>query len=141
MNTKADCGNTRLYDYRDSTGINIMQRWADEMLLSKKIRGRLDSKIDTLAIAGAEFPPGLVHPTKNKHYKHIFHLVFKGEVALRPMFCRGPVNPQEEFTFLFGAIEKDRKYVPKDTLARTEQNRQDLISNPQHRCEHERFGK
>lgn len=91
-------------------------------------------------MAGVEFPPQLAHPIRD--WRHIFHLVINGEIAFRPMFCRGPINPQREFTFLFGATEKDRKkYVPNDAPSRAEQNRKDLISNPQHRCKHERFGK
>ena len=128
----------RLFDYKDSNGVNVMQLWAINMSMQKRDRGRLDFKIDLLERAGDNLPPKLVHPTT---CKHIMHLVVNGEVSLRPMFCRGPVNNQDEYTFLFGTIEKDIRFVQRDAPERAEQNRKDLKSNPKNRCIHERFGK
>jgi hypothetical protein len=129
----------RLFDYKDSNGINVMQFWANGMSMQKRDRGRLDSKIDLLERAGDTLPPKLLHSIRR--HKTIMHLVVNGEVALRPMLCRGPFNMQKEFTFLFGTAERDRKFAQRDAPERAERNRQDLISNPQNRCKHERFGK
>jgi hypothetical protein len=127
-----------LFDYKDSNGINVMQFWAIQMCMQKRDRGRLDSKIDLLARVGDNLPPKLLHPTR---CKYIMHLMVNGEVALRPMLCRGPFNHQREFTFLFGTTERDRKLVQRDAPERAEQNRNDLIRHPENRCKHERFRK
>jgi hypothetical protein len=126
-----------LFDYKVQ-GINVMQLWATEMSMQKRDRGRLDSKIDLLARVGDSLPPKLLHRTR---CRHIMHLVVNGEVALRPMLCRGPFDPRREFTFLFGTTERDRKLVQRDAPKRAEQNRNDLINHPENRCGHERFTK
>lgn len=130
--------NWRLFDYLDSHGSNVMQDWADGLPMQKRDRGRLDSKIDMLAIAGDQLPPGLL---QNTRCRHIMELAVNGQVALRPMLCRGPFVMQSEFTFLFGVIERDRRYVPHDAPERAEANRLDLLSHAEKRCEHERFSK
>jgi len=68
-------------------------------------------------------------------------LAVNGQVALRPMLCRGPFAMQSEFTFLFGVIERDRRYVSPDGPERAEANRLDLLAHAEKRCEHERFSK
>ena len=125
----------KLYDYQGSKG-NVMQTWADKMPMQKKERARLDMRIDLLERVEDNLPPGLLHNTK---CKHIMHLVVNGRVTLRPMLCRGPFDMKREFTFLFGATEKDRKLIPRDAPEQSEKNRKDLISNPEKRCRHERF--
>jgi hypothetical protein len=130
--------NRSLFDYLDSHGRNVMQDWADNLPMQKRDRGRLDSKIDMLAIAGDDLPPGLL---QNTRCRHIMEIAVNGQVALRPMLCRGPFAMQREFTFLFGAVERDRKYEPKDAPERGEANRLDLLADEEKRCEHERFNK
>ncbi|MBA3037246.1 MAG: hypothetical protein FP814_12220 [Desulfobacterium sp.] len=130
--------NTQLFDFKDSNGNNVMQKWADKMPMQPRERGRLDSKIDLLKRVETNLPPGLFHPTK---CRHIMHLVINGQVTLRPMLCRGPFATQGEFTFLCGATEKDRKYIPRDAPERAEVNRTDLKLHPEKRCQHERFNK
>lgn len=125
----------RLFDYC-LNGFNVMQEWA--IGISMRDRGRLDSKIDMLARAGGDLPPGLVHNTR---CRHIMHLAINGEVALRPMFCRGPIDHDKEYTFLFGTTEQDRKLVDRKAPEKAEENRSDLILHPENRCKHERFGK
>lgn len=127
----------RLLDYLDSRGRNVMQAWADRLGLNQKMRGRLDAKIDMLASIGDGLSPELLQNTKSKHIMEM--AVNSRQLALRPMLCRGPFDMQGEFTFLFGAIEKNRKYIPSDAPARANANRDDLLVNPGKRCEHERF--
>lgn len=127
-----------LFDFKDSDGENVIQCWADRFPLQKKDRGRLDSKIDMLESAGDNLPPKLLTPTK---VRHIMELVVNGQVAFRLMLCRGPFDVKSEFTFLFGATEKDRKYIPKDSPKIADRNRANLISNPSQRCKHGRFNK
>jgi hypothetical protein len=129
--------NAQLFDYKDYNGDNVMQVWADNLPLQKKDRGRLDSKIDMLERVGDDLPPGLL---QNTRCNHILELAANGQVAIRAMLCRGPITMQNEFTFLFGATERDRKYVPRDAPQKADKNRSDLISTKR-RCKHARFQK
>jgi hypothetical protein len=126
-----------LFDFEDANKKNVMQVWADNLPMQKRDRGRLDSKIDMLAQAGDDLPPKLLQPTRSKHIKEI---AVNGQVALRAMLCRGPSNMKSEFTFLFGATEQNRKYVPRDAPEKADSHRGDLILNPNRRCKHEKFG-
>jgi hypothetical protein len=125
----------KLFDYKELNR-NVMQHWADDMPMQKRERAKLDMRIDLLERVEDNLPPGLLHNTK---CKHIMHLVVNGKVALRPMLCRGPLDVKNEFTFLLGATERDRKYVPRDAPLLAEQNRSDLVLNASNRCKHERF--
>jgi hypothetical protein len=125
-----------LFDFY--TGGNVIQDWADELPLQKKDRGRLDSKIDLLAKHGDDLPPKLLQPTRSRH---IMEIAVNNQIAIRVMLCRGPFLMNNEFTFLFGATEKNRKYKPKDAPERADKNRGDLILNPNQRCKHEQFNK
>ena len=87
----------KLFDYKDSNDYNAIQVWAKETLQMRD-RGRLDSKIDLLERAETNLLPGLLHPT-TKQTKHIMHLVVNGQVAIRPMLCRGTIDFHNEFTF------------------------------------------
>ncbi len=115
-----------------------MQYWVDSLPMQKRDRGRLDSKIDMLAKSGDDLSPGLL---QNTRCRHIMELAVNGQVALRPMLCRGPFAMQSEFTFLLGVVERDRRYVPPDAPERAEANRLDLLAHPEKRCDHERFVK
>jgi len=127
------------FDYKNANGYNVIQVWAKQTLQIRD-QGRLDSKIDLLERTETNLLPKLLHTT-TKRTKHILHLVINGEVAIRPMLCRGTIDFKNEFTFLFGATEKDRKLVPRDAPERADDNREDLILHPRHRCKHERFKK
>lgn len=129
--------NKQLFDYKDSIG-NVMQLWADGIPMQKRERARLDMRIDLLERVEDDLPPGLLHNTK---CKHIMHLVVNGQVTLRPMLCRGPSDMKKEFTFLFGATERDRKYVPRNAPDEAEKNRIELTLDIRRRCKHERFSR
>lgn len=121
-------GHYQLFDYLDSRGRNVMQGWA--LNLSEEQRGRLDLKIDVLKRVKIEEdpPPKLLTPTSGRpRQRHILEIPMKGKVALRPMLCRGPFDMRSEFTFLFGAVERDRIYVPFDAPQQAENNRLALL--------------
>jgi len=126
-----------IFDYLDRRGRNVMQEWAQNINMQKRDRARLDLKIDMLSMHGDDLLPQVLQSTKNKH---ILELTVNGKVALRPMLCRGPIKMNGEFTFLFGATERDRKYIPNNALEKTEENRIDLLEKPRDkRCFHEEF--
>ncbi|MGB7910642.1 MAG: hypothetical protein WCF59_00275 [Desulfobaccales bacterium] len=134
-------GHYQLFDYLDSRDRNVMQGWASDF--DEEQRGRLDLRIEVLerAKVGEDLPPKLLTPTSGKpRQRHILEMPMKGQVALRPMLCRGPIDMGGEFTFLDGAVERDRKYVPLDAPRRAEANRQDLIERGEiGRENHKRF--
>lgn len=127
-------GPYQLFDYVDSRGRNAMQVWA--MGLSKKDRARLDLRADLLEKEGDNLFPNILQSTRQRH---ILEIRVNGQIALRPLLCRGPVTVDKEYTFLFGAVEQNRKYEPRDAPNRAEAIRLDLIGYPEKRCKHERF--
>lgn len=125
-----------LFDFTTLDGDNVLQTWADDLPLQKRDRGRLDAKIDLLETVGDDLPPKLLQSTKARH---IMEIAANGDVAVRVMLCRGPLDMKTEFTFLYGTTEKNRKYVQRDALERADKNRSELIYTPTRRCKHERF--
>lgn len=126
-------GPWQLYDYLDSDGNNVIKIWADKELQSRD-RGKLSRKLDMLEQNGPNLSTDLLSDT---HIRTIKKLRINGEVAIRLMLCRGPIDHQGEFTLLFGAKEQNRKLVPRDAEQRAEDNRQEIINNPLRRCIHE----
>ena len=123
----------RLYDYVDNRGISDFESWS--RTLEKRDRARLSAKLRMLETAGPELPPQLLAgPIKG----HIYKLRINGQVALRPLLCKGPINNDEEFTLLMGAIERDRKLEPRNAPDIAERRRQEILNNPTRRCNHVR---
>lgn len=120
-----------VYDHVDVKGTNTFKAWT--LALQKVERAKLNNKLDMLATAGANLPPGLLSDTGSKHIKKIR---INGAVALRPMLCHGPVNHAGECTLLLGAIEKDRKLIPGNAYAIAEALRQQVAANPAARRKH-----
>lgn len=126
----------KLYDYVDHRDNNDIKTWMRG--LQKKERAKLNVKLDMLKNAGSNLPTGLLSDTKLPHIKKIRIL---GQVAVRLMVCKGPIDNQKEFTLLLGAIEKDRKLIPEDVEEKAEARRQEICKNPtSRRCLHERVG-
>ena len=122
----------KLYDYVDGRGINVIADWTRG--LQKPQRASLNVKLDLLASQGRDLPPKLLSDTPSPHIKKIR---INGSVALRPMLCKGPINNDDEFTLLVGAIEKDRKFVPPNALPTAIARRTEVSIDPTRRCQHE----
>ena len=71
-------------------------------------------------------------------YKKIYKLVIHGDVMLRPMLCRGPVNNDQEYTFLIGATERDWK-LSTGSKEQADQRRAIVLNNPLRRTPYERI--
>jgi hypothetical protein len=71
-------------------------------------------------------------------HKHVYKLVIHGDVMLRPMLCRGPIDNDREYTLLFGAIERGGK-LPAGSKERAEENRETVITDQTRRRLHERI--
>lgn len=125
----------KLYDYVLSNGTNDFEAWSKT--LEKRDRGKLSQKLRMLEIAGPDLPPQLLAGPIS-YYAHIYKMRINGDVALRPLLCKGPISNDEEFTLLKGAIEKDRQWVPFDAPTIASTRRLDVIADSARRCTHVR---
>lgn len=125
----------RLYDFLEVNGRNDIKAWTEK--LQKRDRARLNQKLDLLEKHGAGLPPGLLSNTGMPHIKKL-RITGRKVPTLRPMLCHGPINNDEEFTLLQGAVEKDRELVPAHALKRAKENREAVIKNLSRRCLHDR---
>lgn len=128
----------KLYDYVDGNGRNKFKEWSED--LDQKQLAKLNSKLDDLAQHGTFLSKYLLSETG---VPHIQKLRFKGNVAMRPLLCKGPTRDDhmkynKEFTLLCGAIEKDRKLIPADAFNQAKERREEVIKKPYlRRREHE----
>lgn len=133
----------KLYDYVNEKGINEIKEWTQG--LQKPQRIKLRSKLDTLAQAGPDLPPGLLMKTE---VEYIYKLKVQGNPKLRPVLCKGPfglrdistgLEKQERaFTLLIGAKEISWKFEPKDADIEAGIRRKKVITDPKRRRDHER---
>jgi hypothetical protein len=117
----------RVYDFVDAGGQNLIDLWLSG--LDKFMFGRVLMKLDMLLRVELDFPPKFVTDTRIPQIKE---LRVSSKQALRILLCKGP-DPKlknEEITLLFGAAERDSKYVPRDALERAEKNRHLVLQNP-----------
>lgn len=127
----------KLWDFLDARGKSVIQKWVKDDRLSKRdvaiLNQRLDrlQQVDFSLAREMKFLAGPVH-------KHIYKLRAKGDIQLRPMLCKGPINNETEYTLLQGAVEKGGK-LPKGVQEQAEKNRQTVIDDPSRRGPHERL--
>lgn len=131
-----------LFDYIDEKGTNIITSWLKQ--LPKQQLAKVNSKIKSLSQNGDQILPGFV--TDAVGSRHIKEIVIGGNIALRLLLCRGPINTQyenaksgngsktaigtaPEFTFLLGAEERDGRYVPANAVQLAEAFRERVINN------------
>jgi hypothetical protein len=123
-----------LYDFVNARNESVIREWIAEERLSKTHVGKLNQKLDMLAIAGPLLPPKLL---AGPIHKHIYKLIIHGDRMLRPMLCKGPVDMEAEYTLLLGAIEVGGRldHDPSEAAA----NRATLVASPDRRRNHERY--
>ena len=123
----------QLYDYVDSRGINDFKDWSKR--LESGYRGVLHRRLKALEETEPGLVPGLLEgPIRG--YRHIYKLKIGGKVKLRLLVCKGPIDNDNELTLLMGATERDWKFEPRNAPAIAEARRQEIIENPQRRCNH-----
>jgi len=110
----------RVYEYIQS-GRGVISGWTldDEPAGKLDLRIRALKKQESVKLAlENKFLVGL------RGHGGILKMKINGKVALRPLACRGPVNKDEEITFLGPAIEKDDALDEED-IKRAERRRDD----------------
>lgn len=142
----------RLYDYVEANGQNPITGWING--LPKKYRARVNAKLGMLALYGDETLPGFV--TSAVGSGSVKEVVINGDLALRLLLCRGPLDMGRngtngntgkkspwvapEYTLLCGAEERDSRYVPRDAVMQAEGRRQVILNNPDRRVPHAHVG-
>jgi hypothetical protein len=127
-----------LWDFVSPRGENLMRRWADAEKLSKADRARLDNKIAVLK--RDDFSLAINTKLLNGPIrKEIYKLKVYGQVMMRPLLCRGPIDKPAEYTFLVGAIERNGNLEPSSCLNDAAANRETVITDSKRRCNHEQF--
>ena len=124
--------NYQIFDFVDANGKNHIKEWSSH--LQSKERGKLNKKIDSLAIYGCELFPQMLTNTPTAG---ILKLRVHGNVQLRPMLCKGTVNVEQEFTLLLGAKEIGDEFEPKNADKIADTHKKELICNFKLRKEHE----
>lgn len=124
-----------LCDFLEVNGGNTIKTWTEG--LQKRDRARLNQKLDMLEQHGTGLPPRLLSQTGVPRIKKL-RITGRKVPTLRPMLCQGPINNDEEFTLLQGAVEQDGELVPADALKRAKENREAVVKNPSRRCPHDR---
>jgi len=112
-------------DFRE---INVIVEWLNG--LQKSERARMGRKLEALRDNGPELSSDLLSDTPSRHIKKIR---LNGRVAPRLLLCRGPIDNDHEFTLLFGATERDRKFVPSNAVQRAGEHRARAIEDPERR--------
>lgn len=113
----------KVFEVLDASGDGVITAWP----LQKRERVKLRQKIDLLEQHGLD-APGLVGGPNIGKQRHIYKLKVKGSVQLRPMFCKGPTNPDDEITFLTQATERDGQIEPASAPMNAEFKRQQLVA-------------
>lgn len=125
----------KIYDYVNASGENEIKTWTKS--LQKTQRGKLSEKIDKLILYGDGLYPKMLTGTDEPG---IQKLRIRGNVELRPLLCKGPINTNEEYTLLKGAKEVGDKLIPQDSLEKAKQHKAAIKLDPNSRRKiHERI--
>jgi hypothetical protein len=128
-----------LWDFLSARGENVILRWVKDARLTTRDRAALNQKLDRLRQMDFDLAIGtklLAGPIEKQ--RHIYKLVIHGDVMLRPLLCRGPIDPQTEYTLLLGAIERGGR-LPRDAPQQADDNRLSVLDDPSRRTPHERI--
>ena len=112
---------------------NTIMGWLGQERVQVAQIAAFQDKLDTLEQSGPEMVPGFISNTPVA--RDIYKMKIKGNKGmkqLRPMCCRGPFGPNE-YTILFGAVEKDGKLIPSDAKQRAQVNLKELRADPTRR--------
>lgn len=129
----------KLWDFLSDKGENVILKWVKDDKISVKDRAKLNQRLDRLVQMDFDtaIKTSMLAGPINKS-KHIYKLRVFGEVMLRPMLCKGPVNKEAEYTLLLGAVETGDELPPR-AVDKAIANRDELIRNPEQRCAHVRI--
>ena len=120
-----------IYDYVEEDGHNDVQAFIDSLQSSE--RARLIARIDVLQENGFDILG--TNMLTDTAVPQIKELRVNGRVAVRLLLCRGPGDPETEATLLYGAFERDNRYVPQNALDIADRRRVEVGRHPGRRVE------
>ena len=122
----------KVYEWLDHRGKGEVSDWPR---LQAAQKAKLDAKLDMLVGAEvdpltkqANLPPQLLAGPNFDGQQFIYKLKCHGNVAMRPMICRGPFS-DAEWTVLCRATERDKVLTPSNAAAIAEGRRLQLSTN------------
>ena len=119
-----------VYDFIHVRQGNVIGKWVRELRGPDRARFKLKvralSQIDYDRAIGTKLLQGPV-------YKHIYKLKIHGEIMMRPLLCRGPIDNDSEYTLLVGAREENFKLLPSSAPGEAGERRQQVIDDPANR--------
>ena len=127
----------KLFEYVDHRGSGVYSDWYER--LEKRQQASLDVKLLAVLAAGEAgserqgmLPPSLFRgPVRHggRSYPHTYKLTVGGNVALRPLSCKGPIDVTGEWTLLYPVIEVGGQY-PSGCFAEAERRRSEVLADP-----------
>src|SRR5277367_1840281 len=100
-----------IYDFIDAAHGNLIGIWIRTLSRSDrakfKVKLRYLSDVEYEEAVGGKLLQGPI-------YEHIYKLKIHGDIMMRPMLCRGPIDNDSEYTLLAGAKEENFALVPED---------------------------
>lgn len=131
----------RIFEFIDERGRSVIGDWLDAERITSRDRNLLKAKMDLLALQGTELTGLVAGPISSKRNRrmqsHIYKLVIHGDRMLRPMLCKGPIDMEQEFTLLLGAIETGD--ILDHDAEDAEQNRAIVMRDPARRILNGRY--
>lgn len=126
----------KLFDYVDAHGKNVIKAWTESLQVPQ--RAKLNEMLDKLAMHGDTLHPLMM---AGSGVAGVSKLKVKGNVQLRPLLCKGPIDVEDEYTLLNGAKEVGGELKPQNAREIAKQNRDIVKRDPEHRRKsHERVG-
>lgn len=122
---------------------NLIAEWSRDDVQPAQ-QARLNVKLGAIEIdrnnegGGVDKPHWVSGPIKR--YPNLYEVKVSGNakgVNTRLIVCRGPQNPRAEITLLYGAQEKDGKWVPRNALETASTRYDRLCADARLRCPHE----
>lgn len=124
----------KLFDYVNPAGENSFKEWTEGLQVTQK--AKLNEKLDKLAIHGDELHPQILSDTDTPGIQKIR---VHGNVQLRPLLCKGPIDVDGEYTLLIGAKEVGFKLIPKGVEKKAKSRKVEVKLDPvNRRKDHER---
>jgi hypothetical protein len=129
----------KLYEFVDARGNRLLRQELLTLLVrNKRMLGRVQAKIDSLAQNGPDLPPKLLSPTPKGRIKK---LRINGHIAVRIMVCAGPIDAENEYTLLLAAQEKNGKLVYPNAYQVADDRRREIEMDHKRRRVYERITK
>lgn len=125
-----------VFEFVLSNNERILTDW---QIPDRRASGKLKAKIDMLRRAEVAssgevtLPSGAFAGPSVYGCAGIYKVIVEGEAALRPMFCKGPIQ-NAEWTFLARASKKDNDTSGERSAARLAVERREQVKKDPERC-------